>query len=559
MATLTKYIFITGGVMSSVGEGVATASIGTILKARGFSVSLIKCDMYVNIDAGTMRPTEHGEVFVGNDGIEADQDLGTYERFVEQTSTRAHYITTGQVYAEVIRRERDLEYHGEDVEVVPDIPNEIIRRIELVRDKDKSDFIVVEIGGTVGEYQNILFLEAARMMKLRFPHDVLFVLVSYLPIPKMVGEMKTKPTQYAARTLNSAGIQADFIICRSEKKIDDKRRDRIAVFCNVAPEAAIAAPDVKSVYEVPLNFIKEKLDEKILQKLDLRPRKPDLKEWNTWMKKIKTFINPVKIGIVGKYFGSGKFVLSDSYISVIESLKYAAWYHHRKPAFEWIDPEKYEEEHTAVKELSKFDGIVVPGGFGSRGIEGKILAAQYAREKKIPYFGLCLGMQIMTVEFARNVLGLKRANSEEFDKKTPHPVIHIMPEQRKNLAEKHMGASMRLGKYDCELLKGTKAFEAYSDKAPNAIPSEIKKNTLVISERHRHRYEFNNDYREQFEQAGFIFSGINPERNLVEIAEIKDHPFMLGTQFHPEFQSRPLKPHPLFREFIGAVIKKTRV
>ncbi|HZX50059.1 MAG TPA: CTP synthase, partial [Candidatus Paceibacterota bacterium] len=337
---MTKYIFVTGGVMSSVGKGVATASIGKILQARGYSVSLIKCDMYVNIDAGTMRPTEHGEVFVGEDGIEADQDLGTYERFVNQVSTREHYITTGQVYAEVIKRERNLEYKGEDVEVVPDIPNEILRRIEIVRKKDKSDFIVVEIGGTVGEYQNILFLEAARMLKLKRPKDVLFVLVSYLPVPGKIGEMKTKPTQYASRTLNSVGIQADFILCRSEQRIDEKRKEKLAIFCNIDKDAAIAAPDVDNVYEVPLNFVKDELDLKILKRFGLKPREKDMREWASFMAKAEKLTKTVKIGIVGKYFDTGDFTLADSYISVIESLRFACWANGVKPELTWLSAER---------------------------------------------------------------------------------------------------------------------------------------------------------------------------------------------------------------------------
>jgi CTP synthase len=541
---MTKYIFVTGGVMSSVGKGVTTASIGKILQARGYSVSLVKCDMYVNIDAGTMRPTEHGEVFVGQDGIEADQDLGTYERFTDQVSTREHYITTGQVYAEVIRRERNLEYKGEDVEVVPDIPNEIIRRIQAVQKKDKSDFIVVEIGGTVGEYQNILFLEAARMMKLQSPSDVLVVLVSYLPVPGKVGEMKTKPTQYASRTLNSAGLQADFIVCRSEQKIDDKRREKLATFCNIKKEAAIAAPDVDSVYEVPINFIKDKFDLKILQQLGLKPKKEDLREWSAFIGKTKRFKKAVRIGIVGKYFSTGDFTLADSYISVIESLKFAAWANNVRPELVWLDSKKYEKDKAAVKELKKYDGILIPGGFGSRGTEGKLKAIRFCRENKIPYFGLCLGLQLAVIEFAQNECGLKGATSTEFVKDAKVPVIDVMPEQKALLEEKRYGATMRLGSYPCRVKKGTLAFRAYG-----------KEN---VSERHRHRYELNNEYRELLESKGMVFSGVNTKRDLVEIGEIKEHPFFVGVQFHPEFQSRPLKPHPLFREFIKAAIAGKR-
>ncbi|MDZ4221502.1 MAG: CTP synthase, partial [Patescibacteria group bacterium] len=372
------------------------------------------------MDAGTMRPTEHGEVFVGDDGIEADQDLGTYERFIDQASTRNHYITTGQVYQEVIRRERNLEYKGEDVEVVPDIPNEILRRISMTVKKDKSDFVIVEIGGTVGEYQNILFLEAARMMKLKHKENVLFALVSYLPIPPMVGEMKSKPTQYAARTLNGAGIQPDFIICRSERPLDKKRREKIATFCNVTPDAAISAPDVESVYDVPVNFSKEKLDEKILKAFGLKPRSRDMKEWRALAKKIKRLKREVKIAVVGKYFGTGDFELADSYISVIEAAKHACWDAGVKPNFTWVDSEEYERDPKKAKELSRFDGVIVPGGFGTRGIEGIIAAIKHVRTHNIPYLGLCYGMQLASIEFARHVAKIRGATTAEMDPNASH-------------------------------------------------------------------------------------------------------------------------------------------
>lgn len=524
--------------MSSVGKGVATASIGKILQARGYKVSLVKCDMYVNIDAGTIRPTEHGEVFVGEDGIEADQDLGNYERFTDQISTAAHYVTTGQVYAEVIRRERNLEYDGEDVEVVPDIPNEIIRRIESVAKNDTSDFAVIEIGGTVGEYQNVLFLEAARMMKSRYRDRVLFVLVSYLPIPGKVGEMKTKPTQYAARTLNGTGIQADFILCRSERPIDVKRREKLALFCNIEPEDAISAPDVDSIYDVPVNFAKDKLDLKILNKFGLKPKANRLGEWIRLARKIKLLRKTVSIGIVGKYFNTGDFTLSDSYISVIESIKHASWSIGFQPKISWLDAEEYEKDPKKLRELSSFDGIIVPGGFGSRGVEGKILAVEYVRKHRIPYLGLCYGLQMAVIEFARNICKLKGANTTEVNPKTPYPVIDVMPEQMTNIKEKKMGATMRLGAYSCRLKNNTISRKAYGMSR--------------ISERHRHRYEVNNEYRKLLEQKGLVIAGVNPERDLVEIIELRDHPFFVGVQFHPEFKSRPLDPHPLFREFIKA-------
>lgn len=541
MAT-PRYIFVCGGVMSSVGKGIATASIGKILQARGYKVSLVKCDMYVNIDAGTIRPTEHGEVFVGEDGIEADQDLGNYERFTNQTSTALHYMTQGQIYAEVIRRERNLEYDGEDVEVVPDIPNEIIRRIENVAKKDKSDFVITEIGGTVGEYQTVLFLEAARMMKSQMKDRVLFVLVSYLPVPGKIGEMKTKPTQYASRTLNATGIQADFILCRSEHMIDDKRRRKLATFCNIEPEDAIAAPDVESIYDVPVNFAKDKLDLKILDKFGLKPKTNRLGEWTSLARKIKTLRRTVSIGIVGKYFNTGDFTLSDSYISVIESIKHASWHLGFQPKISWLDAEEYEKDPKKLRELSRYDGIIVPGGFGSRGVEGKILAVEYVRKHKIPYLGLCYGLQMAVIEFARNVCKLKNANTTEVNPKTPYPVIDVMPEQLVNIKDKKMGATMRLGAYPCQLKPGTISRKAYG--------------ATRISERHRHRYEVNNDYRTLFESAGLTIAGINPGRNLVEIIELKNHPFFVGVQFHPEFKSRPLAPHPLFRAFIRAAIAR---
>ena len=539
-----KYIFVVGGVMSSVGKGVSTASIGRILQSRGYSVTMVKCDMYVNIDAGTMRPTEHGEVFVGEDGIEADQDLGNYERFAGVTTTKDNYVTTGQVYQAVIDRERSFGYEGEDVEVVPDIPNEILRRIDLAARKAKAEVVVVEIGGTVGEYQNILFLEAIRILKLKRPNDVTLVLVSYLPIPKSIGEMKTKPTQYAARTLNAAGLQCDFILCRAEKPIDAPRRRRLAIFCGIEPDNAISAPDVESIYEIPVNFEKEKLSDKILKKLQLKPRGRNLRDWQKLVRKIQSSTTPLKIGIVGKYFGSGDFTLTDSYISVIEAIRHAAVANNRKPDIHWLDSEAYERDRRNLKELNSFDGIIVPGGFGSRGVEGKIRAIQYLRENKIPYFGLCYGMQLATIEFARNVCGIKDADTTEINPDTKNPIIHLMPEQLKHLARKLYGATMRLGAYPAVLAKDSLVAKAYG--------------TRKISERHRHRYEFNNDYRARLEKKGLRFSGTSPDGQLVEIIELPSHPFFVGTQFHPEFKSRPLQPHPLFLEFVRAAIKRRK-
>lgn len=530
--------------MSGIGKGVATASIARILKSRGYRVTAAKIDPYVNVDAGTMNPIEHGETFVTEEGLECDQDIGNYERFLGENIPKENYMTTGMIYREVIEKERNLEYGGKCVEVVPHIPEEVIRRLDRAVKKAKADFLLVEIGGTIGEYQNILFLEAARMMKLKSPQDVLFVLVSYLPVPSIIGEMKTKPTQYAVRTMNAAGIQPDIIIARSIVPLDEPRKRKMGVFCNISGDDVISAPDVKSIYDVPVNFEKDKLGDRILEKFGMKSKKRNMHDWKKLVDKVHKLRKPVKIGIVGKYFGTGAFTLADSYISVIESIKHASWYWDYVPEIHWLSAEGYEKEPRTLKELSGYDGIIVPGGFGARGVEGKIRVIEYCRKNKIPYFGLCYGLQLATVEFARNVCGLKKAHTTEVEPATKNPVIHTLPEQIANLREKNMGGSMRLGAYTCALKPGTKAFRAYGAK--------------LITERHRHRYEVNNEYRDILEKQGLIFSGLNPERNLVEIIELKNHPFFVGTQFHPEFKSRPLDPHPLFREFIHAAIKKGR-
>lgn len=536
---MPKYIFVVGGVMSSVGKGVAAASIGKIIQSKGFKVSNIKCDMYVNVDAGTIRPAEHGEVFVGEDGVEADQDLGNYERFTDQTCTLDNYITTGQVYLEVIKRERNLEFHGEDVEVVPDIPNEIIRRIELCQKKNKADVMVIEFGGTVGEYQVLLFLEAARMMKVKHPKDVLFVMVSYLPTPKLLGEQKSKPTQYAIRTLNSAGISPDFIMCRADEAVSEGIKRTISTVCSLPQERIISAPNVDSIYDVPVNFENEKLGETMLKALGLRSKKKDLKDFRALASKIKRIKKEVTIGVVGKYFNFKS--CKDTYISVLEAINHASWLNNSKPNIVWLDSEVYEKNPSRLKELSQMDGIVVPGGFGSRGVEGIIKAIKYAREKKIPFLGLCYGMQLATIEFARNVCGLKDANTSEINDKAKYQVIHTMEDQVEKIKQKNYGATMRLGAYPCVLKEGTKSFSVYK--------------THNISERHRHRYEFNNEYRELLEKNGLVLAGLSPDNKLVEIIEIAKHPFFVATQFHPEFKSRPLTGHPLFNEFIKESLK----
>ena len=535
----TKYIFVVGGVMSGVGKGVTCASISAILQGKGYNVSAIKIDPYINVDAGTMNPVEHGEVFVTDDGDETDQDVGNYERFLNKNIYRENYMTTGRVYLSVIQKERNLEYAGKCVEVVPHIPMEVIDRIHKAVEKSGAEIMVIEIGGTVGEYQNLLFLEAARMMKLYNPGSVLSVMVSFLPIPSKLGEMKTKPTQYAIHSLNAAGIQPDFIVARAEVPVDEPRRAKIAINCGISPEDVISAPDIDSIYDVPLNFEKDHLGDRILAKFGLKKRKDDLVAWTAMVEKRKHAKKEVEIGIVGKYFTSGEFCLADSYISVIEALKHAATVNNCKAKLTWINTDDMEKNGTAA--LKKFDGIIVPQGWGSRGAEGKIATIEYCRKNKKPYFGLCYGMQMAVIEFARNVLGFKDANSAEVNPKTQHPVIHIMPGQAELLAQKQYGGTIRLGGWPCKIKPGTHLYKAYKvDKS---------KEDIVI-ERHRHRYEYNNEYRELMEQKGLTVAGTSPDGQIVEAVEITDHPFFIGTQFHPEYISRPLAPHPLFVEFI---------
>jgi CTP synthase len=537
----TKYIFVTGGVMSGVGKGVAAASIAKILQSRGFNVTAIKIDPYVNVDAGTMNPIEHGEVFVLDDGMECDQDMGNYERFLDTSLSSANYMTTGSVYLSVINKERSMGYGGKCVEVVPRIPLEVIDRIDSAVEKENAEIVIIEIGGTVGEYENLLFLEAIKILKLKSPKDVITILVSYLPALGAGGnELKTKPTQHAVRNLNAVGIQPDIILGRSSVPLDERRKEKIQFSCGVLKEDVISAPNVDSIYECPVNFEKDNISERILEKLSLKPKSKDLTKWIEFVHNIQNTQGEVKIGIIGKYFGSGDFILTDSYISVIESVKHAAYFWNKKPIIEWLDSDVYEKDVKKLEEIKEYDGIIVPGGFGNRGIEGKILAIEYCRVNKIPYFGLCYGMQLATIEFARNVVGLKDANTTEIDPKTTNPVIDIMEEQKTLMKENRYGGSMRLGAYDCKLINGTKAFLAYG-----------KEN---ISERHRHRFEFNNKYKEALQEKGLVIAGINAERDLVEIVELKDHPFFMGTQFHPEFKSRPINPHPLFREFVKAAI-----
>lgn len=539
--------------MSGVGKGVATASIAKILQSSGFSVTAIKIDPYVNVDAGTMSPTEHGEVFVLDDGMECDQDMGNYERFLDTSLSGANYMTTGSVYLSVINKERRMEYGGKQVEVVPRIPMEVIDRINNAAKKEKAQIVVIEIGGTVGEYENLLFLEAIRLLKLKHPKDVITVLVSFIPALGAGGtELKTKPTQHAVRNLNSVGIQPDIILGRASVPLDQKRKEKIQFMCGLEEGDVISAPNIESIYEVPVNFEKDNISGRILKKLFLRARNTNLKEWQLLVHTIKNPKGEVKIGIVGKYFGSGDFILTDSYISVLESVKHAAYFWSQKPIIEWLDSDTYEKDPAKLKELKKYDGIIVPGGFGNRGIEGKIKAIGYCRKNEIPFFGLCLGLQLSVIEFARNVVGIKDATSREFDRNAKNPVIDVMEEQKELLKEKHYGGTMRLGAYDCQVQDGTISHKAYKDWVANS------KGPYMIYERHRHRYEVNNDYKDMLKEKGLVVAGVNPKKNLIEIIELKNHPFFVGTQFHPEFKSRPLKPHPLFKEFIKAAIKNQK-
>ncbi len=545
--------------MSGVGKGTASAAIGRLLKFHGLNVTAIKIDPYINVDAGTMNPTEHGEVFVLDDGLETDQDMGNYERFLDVDLTRANYMTTGSVYLHVIQKERNLEYDGKCVEVVPHIPLEVIARLKNAARKASADVVITEIGGTVGEYQNMLFLEAVRILKLQDPHSVFLTLVSYLPSQGEDQELKTKPTQYAVRSLNSVGLQPDMILARAKTSLDDKRKEKIAFNCNVRQENVISAPNVKNIYDLPEIFKEEKVDKIVMETLGLRTKKKDGHDWRGLINSIEEAgrkQRQVKIGIVGKYFATGSFMLSDSYISVIEAVKHAAYSEKAIPVIEWLSSNDFESVNADaygsaagrtmknLKSLDKFDGIIVPGGFGARGVEGKINVIRYCRENKIPYLGLCYGMQLAAVEYARNVLGLKDSHTTEVNPKTKNPIIDILPEQIEKMNNKDYGATMRLGSYPANLKPGTIVREAYG--------------ASHITERHRHRYEVNPQYIETLEKGGVVFSGESPNKRLMEFMELprKIHPFFVGTQAHPEFTSRPLRPNPLFKAFVRASIKQ---
>lgn len=538
----TKYIFIVGGVLSGVGKGITAASIGRILINRGLKVSAIKIDPYINVDAGTMNPTVHGEVFVTDDGDETDQDIGNYERFLDCDINSPNYMTTGRVYLSVIQKERAMKYKGKCVEVVPHIPLEVMERMRAAAESSDAKVMIIEVGGTVGEYQNILFLETARMMKLKDPEDVAIVLVSYMPVPSHLGEMKTKPTQHAVRSMNNSGLQPDFIVARGPDELDKPRKETLVANCGMRSEDhIISAPDVKSVYEIPALLERQNFGELLAKQLKLKLRNKKNLRWNHFVQKVKTSEQPIKIAVVGKYFGTGNYTLADSYISVIEALKHASFANNAKPELTWVDSEAYETKPEKLKELSSFDAVIVPGGFGTRGIEGIIAAIRYVREHKIPYLGLCYGMQLASIEFARNVLHFEGAHTVECNPNSPYLIINVNPTQAKNIREDRYGGTMRLGAYRCVLKKGSKAQKLYKANE--------------ISERHRHRYEFNNEFRVQMESAGLQVVGVNPESDLVEIIELKDHPYFVGTQFHPEFKSRPLSPHPLFMGLIKAALE----
>ncbi len=541
----TKYIFVSGGVISGIGKGTTAASIALLLKSAGYKVAPIKFENYLNLDAGTINPIEHGDPFLCEDGTEADMDIGTYEKFLNEDMGKENFVTMGSIYQTVIDRERRFEYNGEDVEAIPYITDEIISRVENLGRKKKADIVIIELGGTAGEYQNIFYYEASRMMTLKKPQDVIHIHVSYVPTPGHLGEPKTKPTQLSVRTLNSMGIQPDFIITRGEKYLDQRRKDRLALFCNMHKEDVISSPDLPSVYEIPLILNKQELDKKILKKLGLPVRKPNLREWIKFVESIKNAKKTIEIAIIGKYFGTGEYQLRDSYAALFDAIDHAGWRLGVNVKTRWIDAEKIETGE--IKEiLGNPDGVIVPIGWGERGAEGMICAASYARKNKIPYLGLCYGMQLAVVAFARDVLGFKDADTEE-NKKTKHPVIHFIPTQKELLEKRAYGGTMRLGGWDALVKKDTRAWEIY--KKYNGFKN-IEKG--LTSERHRHRYEFNNAYAKDFENKGLVISARSVNENLVEITELpKDvHPFYFGTQGHPEYKSRPLSPHPIFLAFL---------
>ena len=530
----TKFIFVTGGVVSSLGKGIAAASLGMLLKARGLKVTIQKFDPYINVDPGTLSPFQHGEVFVTDDGAETDLDLGHYERFIDVNMSRKNNTTTGQVYYTVISKERRGDYLGNTVQVIPHITDEIQRRIlDVAKNDEEFDVVITEIGGTVGDIEGLPFLEAIRQFALKVGREnALFIHLTLVPYIKTSGEIKTKPTQHSVMRLREIGIQPDILICRTERPLSMEIREKIGLFCNVPPRAVIEGRDVETIYEIPLIFHKEKLDEIVTEKLQLDCPEPDLEEWIRFVEKVKNPRKTVKIAVCGKYVG-----LHDSYKSIMEAFTHAGVENDARVELKWVDSEELEKRDPA-EFFQDVSGILIPGGFGIRGIEGKVRAVQYARENKIPFFGICLGMQCAVIEFARHVCKLERANSREFDPNTPHPVIDIMEEQKE---VDQMGGTMRLGSYPCVIKPGTLAERIYGRPE--------------IQERHRHRYELNNHYRPLLQDHGMVMSGIYPRRDLVEIIEFPDHPWFVGVQFHPELKSRVTKAHPLFREFVRAALE----
>lgn len=538
MTTNTKYIFVTGGVVSSLGKGITAASLGRLLKSRGYRVTIQKFDPYINIDPGTMSPYQHGEVFVTDDGAETDLDLGHYERFIDINLSKNSNTTTGKIYQSVINKERRGDYLGGTVQVIPHITNEIKERVFRVGQQDNADFVITEIGGTVGDIESLPFLEAIRQVKKDVgKNDVLYIHVTLVPYISAAGELKTKPTQHSVKELRSIGISPDIIVCRSEKPISKEMREKMAMFCDVDPDAVIQNLTARSIYEVPMLMEEQGLDTIVLRKLEMEDKPKDMQGWYDMVARIlKKYDKKVTIAVVGKYVA-----LQDAYISITESLRHAAVANEAELDIHWVNAEEIEADDTDMaKVMAGVDGILVPGGFGNRGIEGKIKAIQYAREHKIPFFGICLGMQCAVIEFARHVCGMADANSSEFNPNSTHPVIDLMPEQ---LDVEDLGGTMRLGLYPCKVYPDTLTSKAY--------------NAELIYERHRHRYEFNNAFREEIVGKGLVLGGTLPNGRLVEIVELpeSEHPWFLGAQFHPEFKSRPTNPHPLFREFVGAAVK----
>ncbi|WP_064091958.1 CTP synthase [Rossellomorea aquimaris] len=527
---MTKYIFVTGGVVSSLGKGITAASLGRLLKNRGVSVTIQKFDPYINVDPGTMSPYQHGEVFVTDDGAETDLDLGHYERFVDINLTKYSSVTTGKIYSTVLKKERRGDYLGGTVQVIPHITNEIKERVYRAGRETNSDVVITEIGGTVGDIESLPFLEAIRQIKSDVGREnVMYIHCTLVPYIKAAGEMKTKPTQHSVKELRSLGIQPNVIVVRTEMPMTQDMKDKIALFCDIDKNAVIEAMDADTLYSVPLALQDQKLDEIACKHLHLDCHEPDMTEWNALVDRVRNLSRKTTIALVGKYVE-----LQDAYISVVEALRHAGYQFDSDIDVRWLNSELINQENVAEK-LADVDGILVPGGFGDRGVEGKIVATQFARENKVPFLGICLGMQLASVEYARNVLGLEGAHSAELNPDTPYPIIDLLPEQ-KDIED--LGGTLRLGLYPCKLEKGSKAYQAYDGE--------------VVYERHRHRFEFNNHYRDQMEKAGFIFSGTSPDGRLVEIIELSDHPWFVASQFHPEFTSRPTRPQPLFRDFVEA-------